>query len=103
MYGINKLKIRIVTAVVMVAAVLFVMLCSVFYIVEHTDHDCTGEDCPICAYIQQCDVMLRCLETGLAIVTGFFAYIYSVKAFILLIDHFFVRKNPVSGKVRLNN
>lgn len=32
----------------------FAMVFSVFFIAEEADHDCTGEDCPICAEIRVC-------------------------------------------------
>ena len=34
---------------------LFVTFASLFYIVKEENHHCTGEDCPICANIQQAE------------------------------------------------
>ena len=32
-----------------------VLLLSGFFIVTHTEHDCTGEECPVCAELHACD------------------------------------------------
>ena len=44
---------RIVAAVLAALAVL-VMLSSAFFIVAHAEHDCAGEDCPICEQLCAC-------------------------------------------------
>ena len=82
---------------------LVIMLFSTFYIVAETDHVCTGEDCPICACIAQCENILHQLSDG---TTGQLAVIFPiifmlVAAFLLASD--FAQETPVSRKVRLNN
>ncbi len=49
---------RIMT-VLLAAAVLFVMLSSACYIAIEADHDCIGDDCPICYQISVCENTLR--------------------------------------------
>ena len=44
---------RIISLVV-AAAVLFVMLYSALYIAAEANHDCVGENCPICYQINVC-------------------------------------------------
>ena len=46
-------KKRIISLVV-AAAVLFVMLYSALYIAAEANHDCVGENCPICYQINVC-------------------------------------------------
>ena len=36
-----------------------VLLLSGFFIVTHTEHDCTGEDCPVCAELHACAATIR--------------------------------------------
>lgn len=48
-------------------AFLFVMLASFFYIAKEENHNCTGEDCPVCACIHQAEQNLKNLGTGLAV------------------------------------
>ena len=38
-------------AILICMAFLFVMLASFFYIAKEENHNCTGEDCPVCACI----------------------------------------------------
>ncbi len=103
MYKMSKLKIKKITAVVTVAAVLLVMLGSFLFIAQHAHHDCTGEDCPICVHIRQFDMMLRGLETGPEIAADFFAFVLFVNVSIPIMDLFVTEKTPVSEKIRLND
>ena len=36
-----------------------VLLLSGFFIVTHIEHECTGEDCPVCAELQECAATIR--------------------------------------------
>lgn len=63
-------KIRSI-ALIVAFAVLFVMLCSTLYIVAEADHDCTGENCPICYQISVCQNTLKNLS--FAVCTAVFA------------------------------
>lgn len=40
---------------------------SLLFIVGEADHDCTGEDCPVCACIHQTEQTLRQLGAGAAV------------------------------------
>ena len=44
-----------------------VIFCSSAFIIIHTNHDCTGEDCSICMELAECHKTLHTLGTG---VTG---------------------------------
>ena len=68
-------KKRILTALLAIA-VFFVMLCSVLYIAAEADHDCIGENCPICQYIVNCQNILSnlSLAAGAALFTAALAY-----------------------------
>ena len=56
---VNKMeaKKRII-AILLAATVLFVMLYSALFIAAEADHDCVGENCPICYQINVCQ---RCV------------------------------------------
>ena len=43
---------------------LVVTFASLFYIIKEENHNCTGEDCPICAQIHEAEQTLRNLDTG---------------------------------------
>ena len=55
----------------LVLAVVFVMLFSVGFVIAEADHDCIGEDCPICYQINICKNTLRAV--GLAAAAVIFA------------------------------
>ncbi len=102
MYGINHFSKKIITGILL-AEVLFSMLFSAFYIAEHADHDCKGDDCPVCACLQQCETMLRGLRTGVTAGAGICLPVLFLIISASLSCCFFAGKTPVSIKVRLNN
>ncbi len=59
----NKSK-RLASVLAMLVA--FIMLFSVLYIAFEADHDCCGEGCSVCAQIQVCKDLLRCLLATVA-------------------------------------
>ena len=82
---------------------LFVTFASLFYIVKEENHNCTGEDCPICANIHQAEQTLRNLGAGTVIHATVNPVLFM---FVLAIaGQAFVVSNTslVSQKVRLNN
>ncbi len=52
--GTNKIM-----AGIMVVMLLVVVLFSTFFIASEIDHDCCGDDCPICTFIHQCENTIR--------------------------------------------
>ncbi len=91
------------TAGVMALMMLVIVLFSAFYIAAETDHDCTGEDCTVCACIRQCENTLRGIGDGISVSSS--AIIPFL--FVLLAAALFVTTVPsdtlISRKVRLNN
>lgn len=94
---------RRITAMIAIAAVVFVMLISVAYISEYEAHECTGADCPVCAMLEQCSNNLR---TGGTLTIIFVAM--SVKSFIFLKSIQYsssvcLADSLITRKVRMNN
>lgn len=91
-------------AAVLLAVMVFgILLFSNLYISEHIQHDCTGEDCPICAQIQSAESLIHQLGCGLMV---FFAMlgICLIYAALLPVFCFFISgKTLISNKVRLND
>lgn len=82
---------------------LFVTFASLFYIIKEENHNCTGEDCPICANIHQAEQALRNLGASMVIHATVNPVLFM---FVLAIaGQAFVVSNTslVSQKVRLNN
>lgn len=61
---------RRIAAAVMSAAVVLVLLFSTLYLVEEADHDCTGEDCPICDCMAWCGSFLRQISVDTVVQTA---------------------------------
>ena len=76
---------------------------SVFFIAVEADHDCTGEDCPICCQIQNCENLLKNMATVPAAVylaTGILFALYLCASYVNApIYHITL----VSLKVKLSN
>ena len=92
-----------IIAAVMVIMMLLVVLVSASYVAVESGHDCTGEDCPICACINQCENTLRQVGGGVdfqadTVLPVFFILIIAVPASVSL-----TAETPVSRKIRLNN
>ncbi|MBQ6521108.1 MAG: hypothetical protein IJI14_20565 [Anaerolineaceae bacterium] len=85
------------------AAMLAGMLLSVCFIAAEADHDCSGEDCPICVFLTLCEQNIRQLKTVLILLPLFFFRLTesSAQAFS---QTFLLRVfTPVSLKIQLNN
>ena len=96
-------KIRRVLTVLLAAAVLFVMLFSAFYIAIEADHDCVGEDCPICFQISVCEHTLKSVGQTILVVilAGFIGiFLISLSAFTKKLAY---NTSLVSLKVKLSN
>lgn len=48
-----------ITALLLAAAILTVMLCSAFYLALEAGHDCIGDGCAICCQIAVCRNVLK--------------------------------------------
>ncbi len=103
MQGLPGAALKKAAAGLLSALLLFVLLFSAFYIAEEHDHDCSGEDCPVCACILQCENTLHQMGSGVAVRTAV------VTAIILILSVFVfslpvsVQETLVSQKIRLND
>ena len=92
-----------IIAGVMGIMMLLVVLVSASYVAVESGHDCTGEECPICACINQCESTLREVGGGVdfqaeSVLPVFFILIMAVPGSLSL-----TAETPVSRKTRLNN
>ena len=82
---------------------IIVMLFSAFYISTETGHDCIGEDCPICACVQQCENVLHKIGGGLAFIISVIAPIICVVICAFLFVSDIQKQTLISRKIRMNN
>ena len=102
MRSTNTSKAIKVSAGIIAAMLLVVLLFSAFFIVAETHHDCAGEDCLICSCIQQCENTLRGISGG---TSGQSSAIIPF-LFVSLAALFTIAAAPntlISQKIRLNN
>lgn len=92
-----------ILAAVLTALVLAVMLSSSLFIIEHADHDCTGEDCSICQQIYLCTQTLKTLSLAVIAATVFYAFSALLSITIRQVETACVPHTPVSLKVKLTN
>ncbi len=92
-----------IAAGILGALMLVVMLFSALYIVEEAEHHCVGDDCPICACIQQCGTMLRGFSGKLTAQLSAVMPVILVLLFVVIPVTAPSRHTLVFGKVRLNN
>ena len=90
-------------AVIACVLFVFVTLASLFYIAKEENHQCTGEDCPICACVHQAKQVLRNLGTTPAV--GFFVSPVIFIAGTVILPGFWIilSISLVHQKVRLND
>ena len=53
-----------IAAMLLAGTLLFVMFCSALFIAAESDHDCVGENCPICCQINACQNILKSLSSA---------------------------------------
>lgn len=67
-----------VLAALLAVSVLFAMLYSALFIAAHADHDCDGEDCPICYQINVCQNTLKNLSFAVSAAAFAAAFTYTL-------------------------
>lgn len=92
-----------ITAGVMGLMMLAVVLFSAFHIAAEADHDCTGNDCPVCACIRQCESTLRGIGGGITVLScaavPFLLFLLAAPVLVAAVSS----DTLISRKVRLNN
>ena len=91
-----------ITSVFMIVFLLFSVIISLYFIIEEHNHDCSGEDCPVCQMIQMTEENLKTLDSSLLV---YAVIILMFKSIIKTADNFkaLVLDNSLIGeKVRIN-
>ncbi len=92
-----------IIALLLAVIVLFVMAFSLAVVAAEADHECCGEDCPICEIIAICENNIK----GLSLILVFVSLMVALAllgAFIRETRKFrYQSQTPVSLKVKLTN
>lgn len=97
-------KVLKLIAPVLAALIILTVFMSLLFVIHEAHHNCTGEDCPVCARIEAC---ISTVKNFIDIVTV--AVLLSVIAALLIITSlppnkiFGKEKTPVYLKVKLLN
>jgi hypothetical protein len=92
-------------AFLLVVLITIILILSSFYLIKHMNHDCTGENCPVCAQIRVCFYALHLFSeavgVGAAVIV---AYLFITKMNLTyLAGRFLLPVSLVRLKIRLDN
>lgn len=82
---------------------LFVVLYSNIYIVVEADHECVGDNCPICCQINACQNTLKHLDLGVHTAATAAVFVYMICSGVSISAYFIQHYTLVSLKVKLSN
>ncbi|MDO4344909.1 MAG: hypothetical protein Q4C50_08920 [Eubacteriales bacterium] len=96
----KKQRVPVLIMCLIFAAAVFL---SMLFIVKEADHDCAGENCPVCACIHQAERTLKQLGTGKVESVPLMEKLPSVIMAIFLAVLMLPCVSLISRKVRLND
>ncbi|MBR2746103.1 MAG: hypothetical protein IKD99_05240 [Erysipelotrichaceae bacterium] len=103
MSKLKESKSKRITTAVIALMMLFIMLFSVLFIAAEADHECTGDDCPICICIQQCKNTLHGFDSRISVRISFVTSCLFALFITVFFKTIYSHESPVFRKVRLNN
>lgn len=89
--------------VLLTLLLLISVLFSLYYIAMEADHDCAGEDCPICIFLALCEENIRTIKTGILLIAACIFTFHGLTALIPVRKTDIPLRTPVSLKVQMNN
>ena len=92
-----------IAALFLAVTVLFVMLYSALFIAAEADHDCVGENCPICYQINVCQNTLKNLSLAVSAAAFAAAFTYTLCREFLTCADCIHRNSLVALKVKLSD
>lgn len=92
-----------IAAVILAVLVLLAVAVSLFVVAFEATHDCTGEDCRICAIVAVCHSTLKALSDASAIVAVAAALVFCGAALTAARKSAVYSATPISLKVKLLN
>ncbi len=79
------------------------VLFSVFYLAIEMNHDCVGDNCPICESMRLCEQNLRQSDTGftrlIAVIAPVILFLFAIVACF----DYLRQSSPVTEKIRMND
>ena len=87
----------------LILLIVFVLVASFYFILHESRHDCSGEDCPVCALVAICRNTIRTISVALILFAISFAALYRCFGADLACVSVAREHTPVSLKVKLLN
>ncbi len=69
-------------ALTVLAVFSLVIFCSSAFIIVHTDHNCTGEDCSVCIELAECHKTLNTLGTALTGIVNHLVIMFALSVIV---------------------
>ena len=92
-----------ITAIVLCVLFIFSILFSVSFILREADHDCVGENCPICYQISVCENTLKNISLAVCAMAFAVALIYTLCGSVSACAGILPSYTLVSLKVKLTD
>ena len=92
-----------IAALILAFAMVFAMAFSVFFIAHNSEHNCSGEDCQICAQINLCINSLNNLVPKPEKAQACLAAVFMLVLVIGIAENSFIRKSLVDLNIKLSN
>ncbi|MGN1134937.1 MAG: hypothetical protein ACI4SF_01835 [Oscillospiraceae bacterium] len=86
-----------------VFSIVFAMVFSFSFIALNADHDCVGENCPICEAVAQSEEAVQTLGTASAAVFAFSSAVYIIGISVCVPTWVDYALDPIKLKVKLSN
>lgn len=99
----NNNKTRKVTVIIVTLLMLLEILFSCLYIYEHSDHDCSGEECQVCHILSECINNLKNVGTGVLNIQNITSIVMFMCICSICYMGIFKCNSLVIQKVRMNN
>ncbi len=94
-----KKTIAILSGIILLGTIIF----SAFFIAAEAEHQCEGEECPICECIKKCENIIHSVGGGIEVQGIVFMYILVVTFGFIPFASDNTRETLVTEKVRLND
>ena len=99
----NKQMLKQIIALLACIFIVLVSFLSVAFIIEHTEHDCTGYDCAVCTQIHTVENLLKQLALAITVLSLFYIGLRCCRMFLQIDGFTFAKLTPIKLKVRMNN
>lgn len=84
-------------------SIVFAIVFSFSFIAISADHDCIGENCPICEAVARCEEAVQILGTAAAAVCAFFTSVHIIGISVCGPTQVNYTRDPIELKVKLSN